>query len=172
MQQIKLFLVAGLFFISGITLLFHTYSNVLPEMTAQHETKVLSEYNQDIMVDTPSVSKIKIDTLIMSVFFSPGVVTLSQEQELKISNILHTMENYRNSSFRLDGYADHTGARSVDNNYISLNRSFAVYKYLIGNGISKDNIYMRSFGFIHDANSNNDSIRKVDISFLTGESDE
>ena len=141
-------------------------------MTVRHETNGMAEYNREVTVDTPSVSKIKKDTVKMSVFFSPGVVTLSQEQELKISNLLHTMKNYRNSTFRLDGYADHTGARSVDNNYISHNRSFAVYRYLLGNGISKDNIYMRSFGFIHDTNLDSDSIRKVDISFLTGESDE
>jgi outer membrane protein OmpA-like peptidoglycan-associated protein len=166
MTPAKLFITAVIFFISGIFLLFHTYSNVLPEMMKENGQQYATPVTDTVfMADSSSREK---PVFLCSVYFRSGTMFLSRKEQRRLEASLTTVPESERYRFLIDGYADPTGSGMVDNDLIALNRSYSVFSYLQSNGIPKDNLLIRTFGSSRNGGTDIDSLRKVRISLIGG----
>lgn len=166
MKATRLFLGGVVFLISGIALIVYAYSNVLPEIS-EYTVPATPIRIVDTVLITDSTQHAE-EQFLCSVYFSSGSSSLSDKEQWKLGNSLETLSAQDSITFRIDGFADPTGAGSVDNNRIALARSFSVYSFLRQRGIAKDNLLMRSFGAPQNAHSVIDSLRKADIIVIGG----
>ena len=166
MNATKLFFGGIVFFISGVALIVHTYSNVLPEISASAvSTTPIQKVDTIFIKDTAQHTT---EHFLCSVYFTPGSSFISDKERRKLDNSLSMLSKNDASKFRIDGFADPTGNGSVNNDWIALNRAFSLCSFLQKRGIAKDNLLMRSFGAPQNDHSVIDSLRKVDITVIGG----
>ncbi len=112
---------------------------------------------KDTIVIEKTIGKFPIaDSQIVSLNFQFGNYMLSSLQNQVLFSKLQELDHNKKYLFILDGFSDSTGVSVKFNSLLATRRSFSVYEYLIGQGIPKESIFIRSFGI--------SSRRKVDIS--------
>jgi outer membrane protein OmpA-like peptidoglycan-associated protein len=105
------------------------------------------------------------DNVFTSMYFPAGVTALSDNQEIALDSIVKSLDQSKKVKILLDGYASRIGKDSIKNNQIALSRAFSVYAGLLKCGISQELVYLRSFRVDSSVSLDDDSTRRVDITF-------
>ena len=137
-KTIYLFLSVVLLF-AGVTFIGFSFYSV---ETSDGQKAVIKD---TVIIQKPG--KISFpDSLIATFYFPFGNFCLTPKQNQILLSRIHTLNHDKQYLFFLDGYADSAGISTSNNSLLATHRSFSLYESLINQGISKDMIFIRSFG--------------------------
>jgi outer membrane protein OmpA-like peptidoglycan-associated protein len=105
------------------------------------------------------------------VLFDSGKATLKSSAKKTLDHVASVLKNkYNGQTIRVEGYTDTDPLKKTkdqwgNNERLSGERALAVEEYLVGKGLSKDQIYYAGFGAAHAKTSKKES-RRVEIVIL------
>lgn len=170
MRSLHFILISTIFLLGGIVVLFLTTGRQVNFDSNTKVNKVIDSSNAQnfrlvSIKDTNPISVLvnsKKNTLLSSVYFPIGSTSLTHRGKSNLNDIVRTLDKNKNFIFVIDGYADSIGSNIVNNDLIATFRSYSVYEYLISLGLSREQIFIRSYGLQNIPGHLNN--RRVDIS--------
>jgi len=165
MRTFAMAVIAAGLLAAGGTLVGSAFSR-LPAGAAQtrNGSQVPNSVIHDTVTITDTVEDFRSEIPVVAVHFPSGSVELQQSEREKLDLILRAARAHDKMSLILDGYSDTTGGAVIDNDNLASRRTFALYRFLLENGISKERMYMRSFGALKSSGGGDEDVRKVDVS--------
>jgi outer membrane protein OmpA-like peptidoglycan-associated protein len=165
MSQIKHFIFSAISFCFAALIMTALFIYWLPDylnssLKSNSPAPVLTH---DTLITTDTIFSTKPQSSLASIEFSINSTSPSVIQVNRLKQII-TNNFEKKRVFIVDGFADSSGYSNADNNYIAFARAWSIYNLLVKFGISKEDIFVRSFGSQLASLSTNISQRRVDIS--------
>lgn len=112
------------------------------QQAEQQRQKLLQQLNQVLQTkDTPKGLIVNVS----DVLFDTGKATLKQAAQLRLARVAGIILAYPDLKLEIDGYTDSTGTPAL-NQKLSDKRASTVRDFLVGQGLSGDNVTSRGFG--------------------------
>jgi outer membrane protein OmpA-like peptidoglycan-associated protein len=112
------------------------------QQAEQQRQKLLQQLNQ--VLQTKDTAKGLIVN-VSDVLFDTGKATLKQGAQLRLARVAGIILAYPDLKLEIDGYTDSTGTPAL-NQKLSDKRASTVRDFLVGQGLSSDNVTSRGFG--------------------------
>lgn len=93
------------------------------------------------IADSPANNEVVLN----NIFFNSGTAKLTQESSAELQRLVLLLQNNPSLNIRINGHTDDIGTEE-DNLILSEKRAFAVYQYLIHNGIETSRLDFKGFG--------------------------
>lgn len=85
------------------------------------------------------------EIVLNNIFFQSGTSQLSRESGVELQRLILLLQNNPTLKIRINGHTDNVGSED-DNLILSEKRAYAVYEYLIHNGINSSRLDFKGFG--------------------------
>lgn len=103
----------------------------------------LKPYLKDIPLTKPILGE---EIVLRNIFFDVNKSILKETSIQELQRLKKFLEENKNLKIEISGHTDNVGSESF-NKDLSLNRAKAVYDYLIDQGISKDRLIYKGYGY-------------------------
>jgi outer membrane protein OmpA-like peptidoglycan-associated protein len=90
-------------------------------------------------------SSIENEIILNNIFFNSGTFQLSHKSAVELQRLILLLQKNSGLKIRINGHTDNVGTEE-DNLILSENRAFAVYQYLINNGIDSSRLDYKGYG--------------------------
>lgn len=133
--------------------------------------KTISHLDIEQLLVVPEAVPVGSDIILYDVLFAPNSTSINNINQLKeINTLIEVLKKYPDLKVEIGGHTDKSGNESK-NNKLSSDRALFIYKHLVSNKISKNQISYKGYGSSKSAYSNStkegrDANRRIEVKVL------